>query len=247
MAIKLTNSNFVKQLVLNHKLVPYLDREIAKGDFEWSFTYKPKERDDGWHPSGDCIASPHLLWLAAKERIEDKVEDRLTATNYKAFAVGHFWHQYLQHIVLHHLEFCKADAIERKGLRSWDGNKPRPFHYVSGSADIAPCTLPTYGDFLVDFKTTKSFDFKQNNLPIGLSQKWECQVNIYLDLFDMEQALIVGILKDAPHDMKEWIFTRNQPLIDAIYQKWQLVSKCLDEDIEPPEEEAIDLPFKGVG
>jgi len=67
-----------------------------------------------------------------------------------------------------------------------------------------------------------------------------------MDFFDLEKGLIVAIQKDAPHDMKEFEFVRNQPLIDAIYHKWNIVSQCLDEGVEPPKEEVIELPVSGA-
>lgn len=238
MAIKLNQSKLVKNLVANHKLVTHIDQEIAKDEFPWSFDFKVKERDDGWHPSGDCLESIHDLWLLATELSEPITPPGSSLR--KTFAVGHFWHQYLQHIVCERLGFCKPEAIEAHAEERWGEGA---FHYVSGSADIAPCHVPGHGDWLVDFKTTNSFSFTQ--LSENLLQKWEAQVNIYLDLFDMEKAMIVVIQKDSPHALKEVTFTRNQPLIDAIYGKWKLVSACLDAKIEPPVDEETVLPFQG--
>ena len=31
----------------------------------------------------------------------------------KSWMVGHFWHQWIQYVVVHKLEFCEASAIER--------------------------------------------------------------------------------------------------------------------------------------
>lgn len=176
----------------------------------------------------------------------------------KTFQVGHFWHQYLQEICLR-ADFCSWKAIERRGMKGWgpeDNPRPdpyfegdfmhwRPFHWVTGSGDIAPCLVPGEGKMLVDFKTMKSMDFRKQEPPIWTADKWECQVNIYMDFFGLERALIVGVLKDSPHDMKEFEFRRNQELIDAIYHKWKLVSVCLDEGIVPPEDEDIHLPLRG--
>jgi hypothetical protein len=89
-------------------------------------------------------------------------------------------------------------------------------------------------------------DFAKTGLPERFAAKYECQLNIYMDLFDMEQALIVAIQKGTPHAMKEFTFQRNQPLIDAIYEKWYLVSDCLDEGVAPSEDEVVSLPLKGV-
>lgn len=250
----------VKNLGQRYKLVPFLDLEIGRGEFEWHFDFEPKKGDDAWHPSGDCVPSVHDLWLKTQDH-----EPRVIPTSLmKAFMVGHFWHQYLQWIVHMRLEFCEEKAIERRGKKIWDytcdcdrdektplncwcctGQEPLPYHWATGSGDIAPCIIPDIGRYAVDFKTMNARTFAMGP-DLGLMAKWECQGNIYLDFFDMDEILFVGICKDSPHDMKEWMFRRNQPLIDAIYNKWKLVSACLDEGIEPPEDEDIELPLEGA-
>ena len=52
---------------------------------------------------------------------------------------------------------------------------------------------------------------------------------------DMEKALIVAVQKDSPHEMKEFEFVRNQPLIDKIFDKWHFVSHLIDENETPTE------------
>lgn len=249
---------------MKYKLVPHLDREVAKGDFEWEYKYEPKGWDQAWHPSSHCTPSLNELYHFAKDQMsEDPTIEEHTIGLLKSFQVGHFWHQYLQYLILEKLEFCALTSIERRADIEWNEKGKvhrniypmaptpqnvigfRPFHYVSGSADVAPCSIPEHGDYLIDFKTMGSHDFKPNKAPAWAVEKWECQTNIYMEFFDLERALIVGILKDSPHDFKEFEFHRNQPLIDAIFEKWQLVSACLREDVEPPENEVIELPLKG--
>lgn len=259
MAIKLDKTNLVRTLAVKNKLVPHLERVIGEGDFEWEYIYKPKEGDDAWHPSGHCTPTLNELYWIAKDPQKEKFGPGL----YKTFQVGHFWHQWLQYIVEKKLEFAGPDDIERRGLKGWGamGTKQaevryfdhfedpvlwRPFHWVTGSGDIAPCDIPGYGEFVVDFKTMGSHDYKKPHLPDWCAAKYECQINVYMDFFNLDKGLIVAILKDSPHEMKEFTFERNQPLIDALYQKWELVSHCLDEGIEPPVDEEIALPLRGV-
>lgn len=184
----------------------------------------------------------------------------------KIFQVGHFWHQYLQTICVR-AGLCDEEAVERRGLKGWMTNDlrsfefkktgpqsgwdymcdfdPKPYHWVTGSADICPMEIPGQGEYLIDFKTMGSHQFR-GNLPHELTvTKWECQLNTYMEFFDIEKAIIVGINKDAPHDFKEFEFHRNQPLIDSLFTKWKLVSECLDEAVAPPEDESWDLPLKG--
>lgn len=268
MAIKLDKSAMVKNLVKRTKFVHHLDRVIGEGDFEWNFNYELKQDDTGWHPSSHCTPSLAELYHFAIDRSIDfsaqsteapePRKEGFTASLYKTFMVGHFWHQYLQWITVHKLAMAKPEAIERRGTKGWgdsivsgvhDGGKEvhhyADWHYVTGSGDIAPVCLPTHGECLVDFKTMGAFAFKPNLPSLDTLAKWECQMNIYMDFFDLERALVVGILKDSPHEFKEFEFRRNQDLIDALYGKWKLVSQCIEEKIEPPVDEEIELPLVG--
>lgn len=259
MSIKLKKTDFVRNLIKNHKLAGHIDQAIAGGEFKWEARFDPKEGDDGWHPSGDCIPSCTDLYLKAQADMEGEEGRKPSASLMKSFQVGHFWHAYIQHIVVNKLFFAEEDAIERRGTTGWgEKQKPRyfgygsdhkvvfkPFHYATGAADIAPCTLPGLGDYLVDIKTMKAQDFKQMSLPGWCAPKYECQINIYMDWFDLEQAIILCVCKDSPHEFKEFSFERNQSLIDAIYGKWKLVADCLEIGEIPPEDYQVDLPLVG--
>lgn len=220
------------------KLVPLIERAIAQGDFEWTFDYSPKRGDDGWHPSGHCTPSLQELYRHARGELKDEIRPSL----YKTFMVGHFWHQYLQTLMVEN-GLAEPDAIERSGESRWGLG---PFQYATGSGDIAPAVLPHHGEYLVDIKTMNGHDFRGYSMPEWTKDKWECQVNIYMDFFDLERALILGVQKDSPHDLREFEFRRNQPLIDAIYLKWRIVSECLESEVLPPADEEVQLPLNGA-
>jgi hypothetical protein len=240
MAIKLENSDFVRNLVKDHKLVGALDKVIAGDEFEWEAKFGPKYGDDAWHPSGHCVPSALTLYESALLAEEDRRPK--PASLKKAFCVGHFWHAYIQHIVVEKLGWASWDEIEAVGKVRWgDG----PYQWATGAADIAPCHIPVHGDYLVDIKTMSPFDYKQLGLPQWLAAKYECQINIYMDWFDLEKAIILCVQKDSPHAFKEFEFRRNQPLIDAIYSKWKLVGACLEAKEVPPEDYDIELPVLG--
>lgn len=239
LAIKLDQSKLLKNLVVRNKFVTHVDKALGKEEFTWGAKFHPKEGDDAFHPSGDCTPSVHALWKKATGRTQSS---EISSSLRKTFAVGHFWHAYLQFITVEILEMADWDAVERKGETRWGEGA---FNWATGSGDIAPVTIPTHGEYLLDFKTMNGFDFRKKAMPDWTADKWECQTNIYMDWFDLDKAIIVGIQKDSPHDMKEFEFHRNQPLIDAIYKKWKLAGACIREDIEPPEEEDVPLPLKG--
>lgn len=240
MALKLKKDFLSRGLVNNFKLVPYIDKAIGAEEFEWKADFSPKTGDDAWHPSSHCTPSAvHLYDIATGQAPISEPSIGLR----KSFIVGHFWHAYIQHIVVERLGFADSSHIERKGERRW---ADKPFHWASGAGDIAPCDIPGVGEVLIDIKTMRANDFAMNSLPQWCAAKYECQINIYLDFFDLESAIILCVMKDSPHDFKEFFFKRNQPLIDAIYRKWMLVGDCIDQGIEPPENYVIDLPISGT-
>lgn len=249
---KATNKAFRNNLVNKNKLTPHLEKAIAEGEFHWEYKFEGKVSDDAWHPSGHCTPSINDLYHFAVEGHKD--ERKFTPALLKTFQVGHFWHQYLQWIVLHRLEFCDPSSIERKGRCGWgtgyihdhsDVEEFDPFHWVTGSADVAPCEIPGQGEFVIDYKTMGNHDYRRPGLPDWCANKYEAQINIYMDFFDLEHGLVIPIQKDSPHDFREFEFERNQPLIDAIYEKWHIVSYHLDENEAPNPDDDIELPFKG--
>ncbi len=248
--IKLSSSKLTKNLVRRTKLVQHLDSAFARFDEKFEFEMTPKERDDAFHPSSHCMPNVYDLWCVADDFFMGRDPDPISGGLRKIFLVGHFWHAILQHLLVNDLEFADPEAIERQGSRITYGELRgmimpdkgeaipygNPFCWARGSADVAPCRIPRHGEWLVDFKTMNSMSFARNDAPAGFVEKWECQVNIYMDWFDLEKALIVGINKDNG-DFREFEFIRNQPLIDAIYKKWELVGICLDDDDVPHPDE----------
>lgn len=236
--------NFRRNLVKHHKLVGHYDTFFAKEINGLTFKLEPKQNDRGWHPSSHCLAPPSQLYYYATHHGEKAIHG---ASLNKVFAVGHFWHQVLQYATVQ-MDLCDASAIERRGFHGWGLNKLKPgfdtqefarnygaetvwqkWHYATGQGDIAPITLGNR-DYVVDFKTMNSRDFKVAGggaIPEWAAGKYEAQVNIYMDFFNLEHALIVGVQKDSPHDFCEVEFERNQPLIDWVYSKWEFAAECI--------------------
>jgi hypothetical protein len=263
MALKFPKSekyNFNRNLVKRHKLVPYLDRYLGDEVKDFTFTYEPKQHDDAWHPSGHCTPPVSELYEVATG---DHTPKDWGVSMLKTFMVGHFWHQLLQKAVVD-LGLAAPDAIERKGKKGWGplviGPKLtdveadyRPYHWATGAGDVAPLVLPTHGEYVVDFKTMSGHQFKgfesSGQLPDWAKDKYEAQINIYMDFFDLEKALIVGACKDSPHNFAEAEYRRNQPLVDAIYDKWEFVSELVDAGERPTvlddEEFSLDNLYTG--
>lgn len=237
MAIKLKKDTFVRNLVKNHKLAGYIDKSIGDGEFDWHADFKVKTGDDAFHPSSDCVPSVAALY---KSRTTES--QGISTGLSKAFQVGHFWHAYIQWIVVERLGFATWDDVEVRGETRWAEG---PYGWATGSADIAPCRIPDMGDYLVDIKTMRASDFKQQGIPSWCAVKYECQLNIYMDWFDLDDAILLAVCKDSPHEFKEFAFTRNPPLCDAIYKKWRIAGECIQTGVVPDEDYEIPLPTVG--
>jgi hypothetical protein len=263
--LKFKKDSFVQNLAKGNLLVPFLER-YDEWDHPFNFNYEPKKGDDGWHPSGDCI--PSVLDLYEKA-IGDYEREKISPSLQRTFLVGHFWHQVIQDALVR-LDLAEETAIERKGIVGWGEGQLKvdpqtgvqimsspgnpwhtyePYHYATGSGDVAPLVLPDWQGIL-DIKTMRSQDFdrlyKTGLLPSRFAAKYEAQINIYMDFFDQPAGMILAVNKDSSA-FAEIVFERNQALIDTIYAKWEYVSECVSDGIPPAHDadEFFVLPLEG--
>lgn len=234
--IKLDSSKFSKGLVKGYKLVPYLEKAIAESSLEWTCPpFTKKKGDDAFHPSSDCLPSIQDLYWDRVTPYSQKLPGSLN----KSFQIGTFVHCFLQHIIVEELGFADWDAIEAIREKGWGRKtqgKFKPYHWVRGAGDVAPLKIPGYDPILLDIKTCNTFDFKQKGLPQGFKDKYYCQVQIYMDLFDLDEAIILKFQKDSPHEMEEVPIFRCQEAIDIIYEKWKIVSRAIESNTAPTQE-----------
>lgn len=213
-------ANFIKDLAKKEILVPHINNYLARADFPDKFDVEirtSKEPDDAFHPSSDCYPCECELYAKFSGQAEKQV---LTSTSHKNFFVGHFWHGLLQDILCERLEFCEKDDVEKE-LRYLHGE-----WWARGFADIAKCDVPGKGSYLIDFKTMNSYSFQKPSE--DLLRKWQLQVSCYMAWDNrVESAIIIGIQKDTPHEFKEFIFHRDDSILDDVYKKWTNVSNAV--------------------
>lgn len=209
-------ANFIRDLAKKEILVPHINNYLARADFPSKFDISiktKKEPDDAFHPSSDCYPCDCELY----KKFVGEEDKGLNATSYKNFFVGHFWHEILQDIICKRLEFCESSDIEKELThhnQDWWGR---------GFADIAKCDIPGQGSYLIDFKTMNSYSFQKP--AETLLDKWKMQVACYMAWDDrVESAIIIGIQKDTPHEFREFVFRRDDELLNPIYDKWSRVS-----------------------
>lgn len=215
-------TKFLKNLAKREIIVPYLNAYIGKGgDFDIKIN-SFKAKDDHFHPSGDCTPCPRSLYAKFNGDLPARTLDY---RSYKTFMVGHFWHAWIQDILVT-TGLSKEDDIEIQCGKEQNGWK------AVGFAD-AIVEVPKKGRYLLDFKTMNGVDFSSQAVRPFLLEKWTAQVNCYMDWLGLDQAIIIGIQKDSPHEFREVSIAKDQLLLDKIYAKWDYVTEALKEGIPP--------------
>jgi len=231
--------SFTKALSAKNILVPHINSYLEKGDFpdEWVLKIQPnKEKDDAFHPSGDCVPCARELYLKHAGLLPGR---KLDSTSHKNFNVGHFWHLWLGHIVVDGLGFATWEDVEKRcgyAAETW---------WATGSADIAKCTIPSKGEYLIDWKTMNARMFAME--PIGtqlepILKKYKYQVNMYMHWTGKERTIIVGVEKDTPHNFREFVFDFEPALLEPVYEKWDVVAAALRTGAPPPDCDCDDCP-----
>lgn len=231
----------LRTLTINHGqiLVPYIDSYLAAGKFPktWNITVPNfKEKDNYFHPSSDCFASPRDLYLA-KTGVSHYPKP--TAALRKTFDCGHMWHGYLE-AVLEEMGLVNSDSIEVKMVIEKLGAHG-PFT-AAGTGDLVGVRIPGKGEWLVDIKTMRKDEFEAGANKYTY-MKWEAQVSCYMDWFELDKAMILAICKDSPHDMREYVIKRNDNLLAEIYDRWSYTAKCLALKTLPEDEYVPENPL----
>jgi hypothetical protein len=230
-------SKLIKKLATGQGsiLVPHIDAYQQRGIFPETWTIEirnNKAPDEHFHPSSDALQDPIKLYREKKGL--DPIW-RPSALLRRTYDCGHMWHGYLQNILVD-MGFVRPENVERYVVKTV--HTKRGLCTCAGTGDLVDVQIPGHGSWLVDIKTMTKETFGQG-LDAYMLAKYTAQVNLYMDWFDQDQAMILAVSKDSPHEMKEIIIPKNQALIDEIYDKWCFVSQCLRAGIEPKENEWI--------
>lgn len=233
--------SFAKALAQKNILTPHINAYLDKGVFpdEWNIKIKPnKPKDDAFHPSGDCLPCPRELYFAHTGQYSKYAKQ--DSTSHKNFNVGHFWHGWLDCIVVDGLGFSTWDQVERECqfvAEHWWGK---------GSADIASCTIPGKGEYLIDWKTMNARMFAMEPTGTQLEPillKYKYQVNMYMHWTGKERTIIVGVEKDTPHNFREFVFDFEPALLEPVYEKWDAVAAAIRTGT-PPDCDCDDCPVQ---
>ena len=223
----------LRRLTVNHGalLIPHIEAYQTAGKFPptWNIQIENfKEKDDHFHPSSHCFLPPIDLWRQRKGLAS---YPPITSALRRTFDVGHMWHGYLEEILID-MGFVLRENVERAVTVKLQGAYG-PFT-AKGTIDLLNVEIPGHGTWLVDIKTMNGNEFSTGPMA-QTSRKWEAQVNCYIDWAGKtNQAMILAVCKDSPHDMKEFKITPNTALLNEIYDRWSFVEYAIQTN-KPPE------------
>lgn len=224
----------LRTLTINYGqiLVPYIDSYLGAGKFPEAWAMEIplfKENDGFFHPSSHCFMPPRELYLQLKGLSS---RPKPSAALQRTFHCGHMWHGYLENVLVS-MGFVKSENVEKHIVQTKAGSNG--LFTVSGTADLVDVEIPNKGKWLVDIKTMNKGEFEAGANKYTY-MKWEAQVNCYMDWLGVDQAIILAVCKDSPHNMREYPIERKPELINEIYERWSYTAKCLKEEKLPEDD-----------
>ena len=216
-------------------LVPHIDAYLERGKFppEWNLTIKndKETRDYGeakirFSAGSDAIPAASELYKKVTGQL---IPEKISAQTRRTFDCGTMWHEYLG-AILTDMGFVDPENVERYHIQKIVNDQGTA--YGSGMGDLVGVSIPGHGEWLIDMKTMKKADF-EGELPSYLWDKYVAQINIYGDWFVYDKLMILGIEKDSPHRLREWIVQPDKDLVQTVYDKWIYVMNCVETRTEP--------------
>jgi len=228
-------SKFAKNMARKEVLVPHLNNWFGRGIFPDAIGFKVhpnKEKDNAFHPSG-ALKCARVLYAERDGHVDGQ---KHSADTQKIFMIGHMYHGLIQNIMVEGLGFCTWDEVEKEYDFGWDKEtsdfdgsllteKGNPYR-IRGFADFSRVVIPGKGEYLVDVKTMMSRIYAQEFTGSFNQDKYEAQVKLYMDMEDIDQAIILCVEKDGPHRFKEHLVMADSDLVESIYDKWEYVVDC---------------------
>jgi hypothetical protein len=216
-------------------LTPHIDAYLERGKFppEWNITIHNDKasRDYGdakirFSAGSDALPAASELYKKVTGRL---IPEKIGAQTRRTFDCGTMWHEYLGNILVD-MGFIDQDGVEKYHIQKIETDKGTA--YGSGLGDLVGVKIPGHGEWLVDMKTMKKSDFESEPAKY-LWDKYVAQINIYGDWFGYDKLMILGIEKDSPHRLREWVIQPDKALVQHVYDKWIYVMSCVEQGVEP--------------
>lgn len=229
----------LRTLTVNHgaMLIPHLEAYAAAGKFPKTWDIQIvnyKEKDEFYHPSSHCFMPPIDLWRYRKGQLPSRP---ISAALRRTFDCGHMWHGYIQAMLLE-MGFVMPENVERTVTHTFEGSYGPAT--ARGTIDLFDVAIPgQHTPWLIDIKTMSKPEFESGPRE-QTWLKWEAQVNCYMDWMNVDEAMILAVCKDSPHDFREYKVQRNPELVQEIYDRWSYVEYCLREKITPDDSYEVD-------
>lgn len=224
-------ADFLKSLARKDVLAPLYDAYFAKARFPDVMTLNVdmNKVGDGSYPAYHPSKAGECMRVQFATRSGDIPPERFGATEQKRFFWGKVIHEVYQRILVNELSLADETEIEKEydGIHTTDvGNELR----VRGFADVARCAIPGFGEALIDYKSTAAYN---GNISPFFQRLYEAQIQLYLELFDIDQGIILYIEK-ASHKHSEKVVHRDKSQFDHWMGRLMDIEDAIVEGSPPP-------------
>lgn len=196
------------------KIIPWINAYLEEVQDTGRYTvYDEKKYPDPYfHPSGDGVKCQRQLFYEKTLMWHGD----LPADTLRIFKTGHAIHSMVQHWLteMGNLEGFPDGGRDEVGIGC-------DVRWVRGSIDyvINLGGRPT----IIEIKTMNTNKFERLYVP---EQNNVLQVNLYQDIKDIDDAILLYVQKDYPHAMKEFRVKRRD--MSKVYSRWDNVRRAIE-------------------
>ena len=210
--------------------------------------------DGYFHPSSHPLMSARELYYRWHPKYSSWVkQERRSLTSHMTLAGGSAMHAVIQtqlHMakILRRAEMEDTEWVTTEHNPQVDGRwvPDNPFeweyinreHLVRGRMD-GVADIPGRGEVGFEFKTMNSRSFRFLD---AAKPEWQCQLQLGLDNFGLAEGVVLVMEMGYPFSFKEFSVTRRRDKVQEIYDKFDYVRECVENNTPPRCEHSFQSP-----
>ena len=218
-----------RRLADREMILPYFEQAMLSDKWPDEYTVKIDSSpyygagDGYFHPSSHPLMGARRLYYMFHPETRDQIiQERRTLQSHMTLSMGSALHGIIQ------AQFQMAGLITSPDMIEVEYvNRD---HHVRGRADFI-VDHPQGERLLVELKTQNSYAFKKQE---EIKPAWDAQLSLALDNLGVETGILMVLESGWPYQMREYRVTRNVPLLEEIYAKFDYVRECIARDTPPP-------------
>ena len=219
--------SLLKRLADNELILPVFENQMLAD--KWPDSYQITvdsspyygHGDGYFHPSTHPMMGARELYYRFHPDTRDHIlRERRSLQQHMTLAMGSALHSVVQ------TQFEMAGLVRPDNI---EVEYTIPEHHIRGRIDFI-VNHPNGTTLPVEMKTINSFGFKNQKT---IKPSWDAQLSIALDYLKMNTGILLVVEAGWPYQMREFVVSRNDTLLEEIYTKFALVRESIERNVPP--------------